>query len=102
VKFGRAIFPLVLFGGLFFFFTWIIAVPDLRILVFQHRAESFPAVRGEVLSGGVTVTRGNKGSVHYHPWFLYTYEVAGQNYSGRRFRYDGHPAFSQSAPAERI
>jgi hypothetical protein len=83
-------------------FTWVFGVRGVRILALQHRAESFPSVRGKVLSGEVIVAHGSKGSVHYHPSIAYRYEVAGRSYLGRRYRYDGRPSFWDSTPANQI
>jgi len=73
-----------------------------RVLVWQYRTEPFLSVKGEILSGTVTRWTGSKGSVHYRPSFSYRYEVNGQTYEGRRYRYDGHPSFYNEAEANQM
>jgi len=91
-------FLLACFGA----FVWFLDVRFARILAWQYRSEAFPGAKGEVLSGTVTQWTGSKGSVHYHPSFLYQYEVDGRTYNGRRYRYDGHPSFYNEVEAKQI
>src|SRR5215469_1252877 len=70
-----------------------------RVLLPQHRAESFPHVQGKVLSSLVTKTHGSKGGTFYHPRISYHYLVNSVEYIGNRYRYDGHPSDAQSAYA---
>ena len=91
------IFPLILLAAVAGFFGWFVVVFSLSNLLKQHEAESFPHVQGEVLSSQVTTTRGSKGHINYHPSIRYRYNVDGQEYTGWRYRYDGHPTDSDSA-----
>lgn len=65
----------------------------------QHFAESYSHVRGAVISSTVTTTRGSKGAVYYHPQITYRYTADGLEYTGNRYRYDGHPTGSSAAYA---
>lgn len=91
------IFTFILMAVLFAFFSWALVFLNVRTLFRQHAAESFPHVQGTVLYGQVTVTHGSKGSVHYHVHITYRYSVDGINYTGGRYRYDGHPSGSDAA-----
>jgi hypothetical protein len=91
------IFPLILLAAVAGFFGWFVVVFSLSALLKQHEAESFPHVQGEVLSSQVTTTRGSKGHINYHPSIRYRYDMDGQEYTGWRYRYDGHPTDSDSA-----
>ena len=80
------------------FFGWLI----LRLsaaTVHQHQAESYPHVPGIVQSSQVTTTHTSKGGTRYHVHIRYRYSVAGMNYLGYRYRYDGHPTDGGSANA---
>lgn len=87
---------------MFAFFAWNFELRGIRILLFQHRAESFNEVKGKIVSGEVTTTRGSRSSTYYHPSFLYEYQVDGTRYTARRYRYDGRPRFLDAAAAQRI
>jgi hypothetical protein len=102
VKYVGPILGILFFAGLFVLIGWLFEVNGLHMLVLQHRAESFPVVRGKVLSVEVTTTSGRRGGTYYHPSFFYSYEVVGQEYHGWRYRYDGDPSFLGSASAERL
>jgi len=93
------ILRLVLIGGAFLFYFWIIDVHGVQALWKQHHAEAFPHTEGKVLTSRVTITRGSKGRIYYHVAIAYSYSVDGQEYVGRRFRYDGHPTNENSANA---
>jgi len=101
VKSAAPIFVFLVFAAILGVFIWI-EIPAVRILVLQHRAESFPSVEGYVVFGNVAITHGSKGGVHYHPTFSYGYQVDGQHYRGRRYRYDAYPSFSTFASAEQV
>jgi hypothetical protein len=84
-------FSVILLVALWGFVFWMIDVHGVEVLMRQHAAESFPNTQGTVLHSEVTITRGSKGSIHYHVSISYQYVVDGQTYVGRRYRYDGHP-----------
>jgi hypothetical protein len=92
------IFMLLLFGTM----VWFMDVIFIQNLARQHRAESFPGVKGEIVSGEVIKRTGSKGRIYYRVAFVYRYQVNGQTYEGRRFRYDGHPSFSNYSDAEQV
>lgn len=93
MKFLSTAFLAVVAGIMLFFAA---AYGD-RVLLSQHRAESFPHVQGTVLSSLVTTTRGSKGRILFHPSISYRYTVDGVEYIANRYRYDGHPTDSSSA-----
>jgi len=78
-----------------------IEIHGLRVLILQHRAESFPVANGKILSGEVEITRGSKRT-YYDPSFSYSYQVNGQNYIGRRYRYDASSSLSGLAASKQI
>src|SRR6185437_16681261 len=88
--------PFLLIGGLAMFFCWMVMRLSEATL-HQHDSEAFPHVPGVVLSSEVTVTHGSRGSTHYHVHVSYRYAVDGVNYTGYRYRYDGHPTGEASA-----
>lgn len=88
--------------AIFAAFFWYMDVPLFRVLVLQYETRHFSSVKGEVLSGTVTQWTGSKGTVHYHPSFTYRYQVSGQTYVGKRYRYDGHPSFYNEDAAKQI
>jgi hypothetical protein len=92
-------FTVILLVALWAFVFWMIDVHGVEVLLRQHAAESFPSTQGTVLHSGVTITRGSKGSIHYHVSISYQYVVDGQTYMGRRYRYDGHPDNGEIANA---
>jgi hypothetical protein len=92
--------PLILLAGMLVFFIWVVEVRGVMALVRQYEAESFRQVQGEVTSSEVTVTYGSKGSVYHHVHITYRYSVDGlDHYTGRRYRYDGHPTDEAGANA---
>jgi hypothetical protein len=99
---AKDIFGFIFLLSLFGVFAWWVDVRMIRVFVAQYRTESFPNVKGEILSGTVTRWTGSKGSVHYSPSFSYQYEANGQTYEGRRYRYDGHPSFYDEAEANQM
>jgi hypothetical protein len=92
------LFMLVCFGAFVCYFDLRAA----RILARQYQSQAYSSVKGEVLSGTVTQWTGSKGTVHYRPSFSYRYQVNGQTYQGRRYRYDGHPSFYKEAEANQV
>ena len=92
--------PHIALAGLLAFFIWNVEVRGIQALILQHQAESFAQVQGEVLASEVTITHGSKGAVYYHVHITYRYSVDGFNsYTGRRYRYDGHPTDAAGAHA---
>jgi hypothetical protein len=88
--------------AIFAVFFWFVDVRFSRVLVVQYETRHFSSVEGEVLSGTVTQWTGSKGTVHYHPSLTYRYQVSGQIYLGKRYRYDGHPSFYNEDAARQI
>jgi Protein of unknown function (DUF3592) len=86
------IFCCIVFGAFIPLIAWFLYAHGVRFVMLQYRAQSFPKTEGHVLSVQIVSHRGSKGGISYHPAFLYTYEVNGQNYEGRRYRYDPCPA----------
>jgi hypothetical protein len=99
---AKDIFGFILLLSLFGVFIWWVDVRMIRVFVAQYQTESFPSVKGEILSGTVTQWTGSKGSIHYRPSFSYRYEVNGQVYEGKRYRYDGHPSFYDEVEANQV
>jgi hypothetical protein len=91
------IFAVALLTVLIAALSYFIAFFIVRDLLRQHFAESFPHVQGTVLSSQVTKSYGSKGRVYYHPHVTYRYTVDGSEYTGYRYRYDGHPSGYTSA-----
>lgn len=92
--------PFILLAGMLAFFVWAVEQRGVRALIYQHEAGSFSQVQGEVKTSEVTVTYGSKGSVYHHAHITYRYSVDGLNYyTGRRYRYDGHPLDEAGANA---
>jgi hypothetical protein len=85
----------VLIGAL----SCFVAFYGIRGVLRQHFAESFPHVQGTVLTSTLRTSRGSKGRIYYHPNVCYRYAVNGLEYTGYRYRYDGHPNDSTSAYA---
>jgi hypothetical protein len=85
----------VLIGALSYFVVFY----SVRGTVLQHFAESYPHVRGTVLSSQVTISHGSKGRVYYHPHIGYRYTIGDSEYTGSNYRYDGQPNDSASAYA---
>jgi hypothetical protein len=88
--------------AIFVAFVWYVEVPVFRAMVLQYETSHFSSIQGEVLSSAVTQWTGSKGTVHYHPSFTYRYQVKGQAYVERRYRYDGHPSFYNEEAAKQI
>ncbi|MEY4387922.1 MAG: hypothetical protein RLY20_3205 [Verrucomicrobiota bacterium] len=65
----------------------------------QIRAQSFVTTSGTVTHSEVTQHRGNKGGTTYGTKIEYTYEVNGQRFEGKTFRYGGFSSSSDSASA---
>lgn len=93
------IFTFILLAVFFVLMFWMFDVRGVRVLLLQHNSETFPHVQGEILSSEVTTTRGSKGQVYYHALISYQYNVDGTDYTGYRYRYDGHPTDSASVNA---
>ena len=92
--------PHIVLAGFLAFFIWNVEVRGIQALILQHQAESFAQVQGEVLASEVTVTHGSKGAVYHHVQITYRYSVdAFHYYTGRRYRYDGHPTDAAGAHA---
>jgi hypothetical protein len=85
------IFVLILFTALAAMCGWLV-IHYIESLARQSRAESFAETEGKILSATVTTTTGSRGRTYYHPHLLYTYEVSGQSYQGKVYRYDNYPA----------
>jgi hypothetical protein len=92
MKTAGPIFSLIVFGAFFAALTWFLEVPCVQVLLRQYHAESFPKTQGQIISADVYTTTGSKGSIFYHPRIVYTYSVAGHDYTARRYRYDGQPS----------
>jgi hypothetical protein len=99
---AKDIFGFIFLLSLFGIFVWWVDGRMIKVLVAQYQTESFPSVKGEILSGIITRWTGSKGGVHYHPSFSYQYEADGRIYEGRRYRYDGHPSFYDEAEASQM
>lgn len=94
------VFGLIIVGAVMVACFWFFVIRGVQTLISQHRAESFPYTEGTILSSQVVRHTGSKGRVYYHPAFVYSYEVNGQSYRARRYRYDGYP--SDAASVQRI
>ena len=92
----KNIFGLIVLGIMMVLFVWLGDIRALQTFIHQRRAETFPDTEGTILSSQMTRHTGSKGRVYYHPAFVYTYEVNGQTYRARRYRYDGYPSDSTS------
>jgi hypothetical protein len=93
------IFNVILLTVVLLVLTYFLFFIGVRTLLRQHFSESYPHVQGTVLSSQVTITHGSKGLIHYHVHISYRYTVDGTEYTGYRYRYDGHPSDSASAYA---
>ena len=92
--------PHILLAGFLAFFIWNVEVRGIQALILQHQAEAYAQVQGEVLASEVTITHGSKGAVYHHVLITYRYSVDAFNYyTGRRYRYDGHPTDAARANA---
>ena len=89
-NFGLQIFFVILCGAVLALFVWFFEVKGVYALIRQYQAQSFPTTEGQVLSARMVSHKGSKGAVSYYPAFLYTYNVNGQCYEERRYRYDGY------------
>jgi hypothetical protein len=93
------LFTVVLLTVLIGALSYFVAFYGIQGVLRQHFAESFPHVQGTVLTSTVRTSRGSKGRIYYHPGISYRYTVNGLEFTGYRYRYDGHPNDSASAYA---
>lgn len=98
----KQIFAFLFFALLFAALAWFVDVRFSRMLALQYQAQSFPGTQGRILSGKVVQYTGSKGRIYYRASFSYRYQVNGQTYEGRRYRYDGHPSFSSEDEANQM
>lgn len=93
------IFTAILMAVIIAVLSYFVVFNGVRNVLRQHDAELYPHVRGTIISSTVTVTHGSKGHTYYHAHISYRYTVDGVDYTGYRYRYDGHPTDSTSVYA---
>ena len=93
------LFFVVLVTALIAALSYFVVFYSVRGAVRQHFSESYPHVKGTVISSTVTITHGSKGRVYYYPQIDYRYTVNGSEYTGSCYRYDNQPNGSASAYA---
>jgi|GEM_PF-764534 len=93
------IFPVV-FGTLFIVAGMLIAIFSLRLRNLTAAAQSWPGVRGKIVTSSIEDRRRPKTGTHYFISVIYSYQVGNQELTGNKIGFGGTVQYRSRSDAE--